>query len=764
MPVVREPLPPLTIDAHLDRIVALVRERRAVVVTAAPGAGKTTRVPPALAEDGRVLLLQPRRVAARAIARRIADERGWTVGREVGWHMRFDRQFTAETPLIVATEGILTARLQQDPLLEEFKTIVLDEFHERSIHADLGIALAKQAWLARRDLRLVVMSATIDARRIAPYLGNCPIAEVPGRVHPVDVSYRPGASLESVVADVVAARRGAVLCFLAGAPEIRAATERVRARVGGLGIPVLPLHGSLDADEQDAALRPSSQPRVILATNLAETTVTVPDVTSVIDTGLQKVARFDPARGIDSLDEERISEDSADQRTGRAGRTGPGVAIRLWDARDRLRPHREPEIARVDLAATALSVLAWGGHPGTLDWLDAPPAPAIESAMTLLRRLGAIDDGSRLTATGRILQRLPLHPRLGRMLIESRGAPAIALACALLSERHFTPPRHETTSCDLLAVLDSPQWLPPQVPRVAREIRSGVRHALGGPLAEAIDDERFRQAVLAGYPDRVARRRAPQQDRLLLASGTGARLARESGVQAAEYLVAVDVVAGRGGPGAEALVRMATGIEREWLAPTTHELRHEIDADGRVRAARLDKYGAIVLAEHPVPPDPTVAAELVAEARIRRGPTDADRQLLARLAFAGVPATFEELVQAATTGATQVDDVRLDAGLAAEARQRAERDAPGVWRLPGGRAARLVYTDDGRVTAAVRLQDLFGVTDSPRIGPGKVAVTFQLLAPNGRPVQVTSDLRSFWATAYPALRPALRARYPKHKW
>jgi ATP-dependent helicase HrpB len=759
MPVAREPLP---IDAHLDRIVALVREHRAVVVTAAPGAGKTTRVPPALVEDGRVLLLQPRRVAARAIARRIAEERGWTVGREVGWHMRFDRQFTAETRLIVATEGILTARLQQDPLLDEFRTIVLDEFHERSIHADLGIALGKQAWLARRDLRLVVMSATIDARRIAPYLANCPITEIPGRAYPVDVSYRPGARLESVVADVVATTRGAVLCFLAGAPEIRAAAERVRARVGP-GIPVLPLHGSLDADEQDAALRPSSQPRVILATNLAETTVTVPDVTSVIDTGWQKVARFDPARGIDSLDQERISEDSADQRTGRAGRTGPGVAIRLWDARDRLRPHREPEIARVDLAAAALSVLAWGGHPGTIDWLDAPPVPAIDSAMTLLRRLGAIDDRSRLTETGRLLQRLPVHPRLGRMLIASRGAPAIALACALLSERHFTPPRHETTSCDLLAVLDRPEWLPPHVPRVAREIRSSVRAATGGPLAEAIDDEGFRRAVLAGYPDRVARRRTPLQDRLLLASGTGARLARESGVQA-EYLVAVDVAAGRGAPGAEALVRMATGIEREWLTPTARELRHEIDTEGRVRAARLDKYDAIVLAEHPVPPDPAAAAALVADERIRRGPTDADTQLLARLAFAGVPAEFDALVRASAQGATRVDEVRLDAGVAADARRRADRDAPALWRLPGGRAARLVYTDDGRVTAAVRLQDLFGVTDSPRIGPGRVAVTFQLLAPNGRPVQVTSDLRSFWASAYPALRPALRARYPKHKW
>ena len=359
------PLEPLPIDAHLEEIVGRVRERRAIVITAAPGAGKTTRVPPALVSDGPVILLQPRRVAARAIARRIASERGWTIGREVGWHVRFDRQFSKDTRLLVATEGVLTARLQQDPTLDDFRTVVIDEFHERSVHADLGLALAKQAWLAREDLRLVVMSATLDARAVAAFLGDCPIVEVPGRTFPLDISYRPGVTIEDAVRDALAqARGGALLAFLPGAPEIRRAAERLAPPLSSTTVDVLPLHGSLDADEQDAALRPSARPRVILATNIAETTLTVPDVVTVVDTGLHKVARYDPERAIDSLETERISRDSADQRAGRAGRVQAGAAVRLWDARDRLRPHRESEIARVDLASVVLDLCAWGRRLG----------------------------------------------------------------------------------------------------------------------------------------------------------------------------------------------------------------------------------------------------------------------------------------------------------------------------------------------------------------------------------------------------------------
>jgi len=318
-------LEPLPIDEHLPRICARVRAHGAAVVVAPPGAGKTTRVGPALAEDGPVLLLQPRRVAARALARRIAGERGWCVGREVGWHVRFERRFAADTRVLVATEGILTRRLQGDPLLGGFRTVILDEFHERSLHADLGLALVREARRAREDLRVVVMSATLDAGPVAAYLGGCPTIEVPGRRHPVRVEYAPHTPLAEALRGVLSRESGHVLCFLAGAPEIRrAAAELARAALPGAPSVVRPLHGSLGADEQDAALAPSERRKLILATNVAETSLTVEGVSDVIDSGLCKVLRRDDGLGIDRLETERISADSAEQRAGRAGRTGPG--------------------------------------------------------------------------------------------------------------------------------------------------------------------------------------------------------------------------------------------------------------------------------------------------------------------------------------------------------------------------------------------------------------------------------------------------------
>jgi len=375
-----------------------VRRSRAAVVTAAPGAGKTTRVPPALMADGPVILLQPRRVAARAIASRIAFERGWTLGREVGWQVRFERRFSSETRLLVVTEGILTARLQTDPLLSDFRTVVLDEFHERSIHADLALALARQAWRASDGLRIVVMSATLDTAPVSSFLDGCPVVDVPGRIHAVDVAYTPTQSVAGAVADVLPETSGQVLCFLAGAAEIARAARDIQQSVPG--VDVVPLHGSLDADAQDLALRPSPHRRVIVATNIAETSLTVPGVTAVVDSGLHKVARYDADRGIDSLETERITADAADQRAGRAGRIAPGVVRRLWDARDRLRPRREPEIHRIDLASTALDVIAWGGDPRTLEWFEPPREEALDAALALLARLGLIRSGGSGGSSG----------------------------------------------------------------------------------------------------------------------------------------------------------------------------------------------------------------------------------------------------------------------------------------------------------------------------------------------------------------------------
>jgi ATP-dependent helicase HrpB len=754
----------LPIDAHVPRIVDLLRARRAIVVTAAPGAGKTTRVPPALVADGAVMLLEPRRVAARTIARRIADERGWTTGVEIGWHVRFERQYSDRTQLLVATEGVLTARLQQDPLASAFRTIVLDEFHERSIHADLGLALARHAWRARSDLRLVVMSATMDAGRVAAFLDDCPIVDVPGRVHPLEISNRPGVDADRAVAEAWSSSAGSLLCFLPGAREIRQPAERLAARFPA-ATPILPLHGSLSSDAQDAAIRPAAGRRVILATNVAETSLTVPGVTCVIDSGLHKVARYDPARAIDSLDVERISLDSADQRAGRAGRTAPGSVVRLWDARDRLRPHREPDIARVDLASTVLDVAAWGGDPRTFDWFDAPPAPAVEAAIRLLRRLGAFDEKDRPTEIGRLLQQMPLPPRLGRILIGARGAAVAARACAILSERGATIPRHQATPCDLLAAVDRPRDLPPHVAAVARELEGLARRVLGPAARERVDDDDFRRAVLAAYPDRVARRRSPRLDGLLLSAGTGARLARESGVVNAEFLVAVEMRGTTSGPGGEPIVRVATGIERDWLAPTGSTVQHTFDAEqGSVRAVRLEHYDALVLAERAITPDPEEAARILADEYLRGGPTDADSLLINRLRFAGLPASFDALVREATGGAVRLSDVHLERHLAVDVRRQLERDAPRSVDLSNGVGLTVDYRADGRPMASVKLQRLIGVTTTPQIGRRRVPLTFEILAPNGRPVQVTSDLASFWSTAYPGIRGALRARYPKHRW
>jgi ATP-dependent helicase HrpB len=765
---------PLPIDASLDAIRAAVRADRAAVITAAPGAGKTTRVPPALVADGPVLVLQPRRVAARAIARRIANEQGWTLGREVGWHVRFERNFSSSTSLLVATEGILTARLQQDPMASEWRTIVIDEFHERSLHADVGLALAREAWRARDDLRLVVMSATLDVARVSAYLDNCPVIEVPGRTYPLEVTYAAATPVEQAVAQAAGDAGGAVLVFLPGAPEIRRVADRVASFVGA-NVPVLPLHGGLTADEQDAALQPTGGTRIVLATNLAETTLTVPDVTVVIDTGLHKVSRHDPGRGIDSLETERVTQDSADQRAGRAGRVRAGRVVRLWDARDRLRPHREPEIARVDLAAVVLDVLGWGGDPRTLGWFDPPPAHALDSAFVLLERLGAIDldAASRLTSIGRTLQRLPIHPRLGRMLVAGHASPLIARACALLAERHVrVPGRAAATSCDLLSALDGQGGpLPAHIERVAREIERVAKEAIDQGRRQKAEgrktsEEEFRRAVLAGYPDRVARRRASGSDRFLMANGSGARLGRESGVINAEFIVAVDV-AGAATGSAEAMIRIATAIEPEWIAHLGLETRvtHAFDASrGAVSSARVQYLGAMPVSEHAIAPDPLEAGPLIAKAYGDRGPAEGDRDLLQRLEFAGVSVSFDELVARASAGTMRLSDVDL-AGALTAAESKALRDlAPASIDVPSGRQVKLEYRSGGAVVAAVKLQELFGLGDSPRVGRARVPVTFELLSPAGRPVQVTNDLRSFWTRGYPEVRKELRARYPKHPW
>jgi ATP-dependent helicase HrpB len=728
-------LEPLPIDAHLDEIRDHLAAHRAVVIAAAPGAGKTTRVPPALIDRGPVILLQPRRVAARAVTRRIADERGWTIGREAGWQIRYERRSTSETRLLVVTEGILTARLQHDPFLSDFTTIVFDEFHERSIHSDIGLALARQAWLARDELNLVVMSATLDVQRVASFLGDCPVVDVPGRLHPLTVEHAPDESVATAASALLARTRGQVLCFLPGAREIEHAQRELVSCLRGAA-EVVPLHGSLDGEAQDRALAPADGRRVIVATNIAETSLTVPGVSAVVDTGFHKIVRHDGARGIDSLTLERVSQDSADQRAGRAARLGPGQVRRLWDARQRLQPHREPDIARLDLAGPVLYLLAWGANLDRFDWFEAPPAARLADARRLLARLGAID-GQRVTPLGRQMLRIPVHPRLARILVDGRGAPEAVAACARLSGD--------------AAFEDA--------------LRRVVAQVIEGPPAGRLDDAELRHAIFAGYADRLGRRRADARDRVVLASGHGAMIGRECEPIETEFLVALDVVAAERAGHAEARIRSASAVDREWIRPTSSAVEHRVDpASGRVRAARVERYEALVLSEQPVAVDALVAAGMLADAWLAREPDDDVVRLVRRARFAGHDLDLPRLARDAAFNAASLDDLDIAAHLPHGVSRALAEAAPDTLPLPSGRSARLEYADDGTVSAAVKLQELFGLADSPRVGPQRVPVTFHLLAPNGRPVQTTRDLRSFWERTYPEVRKELRGRYPKHPW
>jgi len=711
------------------------------VLSASPGAGKTTRIPPALIDAGPVILLQPRRLAARAVARRIAVERRWTIGREVGWQIRFERRFSRETRLLVVTEGILTARLQQDPLLSEFATIILDEFHERSIHADLGLALARQTWRAREDLRLVVMSATLDIEPVAAFLGDAAVIQVPGASHPLTIEHADGESVADAASGMLGRTAGQVLCFLPGAREI----ERARTELSGLaaskGVELVALHGSLDGDAQDAAIAAVECRRIVLATNIAETSLTVPGVSAVVDTGLVKVARYDAERGIDSLTLERVTTDSADQRAGRAARQGSGIVRRLWDARARLRTHREPEIARVDLAGPVLDVLAWGASPLSFEWFEPPSDDRVQAALRLLERLGAIDKEAHISTLGRQLQRIPLHPRLARILIDGRGATEVAMICAQLGSGV------------------------PGGAEVAQELRRIASGAIEGKVAAHISDEELRHAIFTGYADRLAKRRANARERFVLATGHGAVLARECDVGDAEYIVALDLVAAERDRISEARIRAASPVDAAWIQAASTEVEHRFDTtSGRVRASRVERYDAIVLNETPVPVDSAVAAQMLGDAWLARGHDEATTRLIRRLRFAGSNVDLAELAHAAAAAARTIDDIDIEAHLPFDVKRTLGERAPDSILVPSGRSTRLEYGDDGSVSASVKLQELFGLAASPIIGPARVPVTFHLLAPNGRPVQTTRDLRSFWERTYPEVRKELRGRYPKHPW
>ncbi len=784
---------PLPVDAVLPEVIARLREAGVVVLRAATGAGKTTRVPPALLRatlgDGQILVLEPRRIAARAAARRMADEHGSAVGDTFGYSVRFDTRAGPRTRVLVATPGVLLRRLLADPFLESVGCVVFDEFHERGVECDLLLGLVKLLrQTVRPDLRVVVMSATLDAGPVSDYLGGCPVVTSEGRTFPVEVRYRPGLSVVAGVREALAADAGDVLAFLPGVREIRQA----EAALADVPAAVLPLYGDLSPEQQDRALGKLDRRKVVLATNVAETSVTVEGVTTVVDTGTARQQQFDAGVGMDRLHLGPISRASADQRAGRAGRTAPGICLRLWDELShRARPaHTEPEVRRVDLAGPALHLLAFGetdlaGFP----WLDAPRREAVVAAGELLRALGLTNPGG-LTPLGREVAALPVHPRVGRLLVEGARlgvAGRAAAAAAILSDRdpfdRGGPAR--PTSSD---VLDRVAWLESTGRGGAYptfQARDQLLRLLGAPAGRADDDDALLRAVFAGWPDRLARRRGPGDRRARMAGGRGVVLAPQSGVTDAELFVCVDVDAG----GVESLVRQASAVRRDWLT-TTSDIVVSFDADaGKLVARKRTRFGDLVVDDTPAHiPDESAAARVLAAAAAERleealPPADSDaRRFLTRvrclkvwLPAADLPAFDDEilrdLLEPLARGRRSLADLRaaawLDALLGAltwPQLQLVEREAPDGLTVPSGSQIALIYEPGRPPVLAVRIQELFGLTETPRVAAGRVKVLLHLLAPNHRPQQVTDDLASFWANGYQQVRKELRGRYPKHGW
>jgi len=792
----REPLP---IDEVLPEVRLRIRETSSLVLEAPAGAGKTTRVPPALLDlvAGEVVILEPRRLAARAAARRVAQELGERPGETAGYQVRFEDVTGPRTRLRFVTEGVLTRRLLVDPLLRGVSAVVLDEFHERHLQGDVALALSLQLLRGRRpDLKLIVMSATLDSAPVAAHLG-CAIVRSEGRRFEVEIEHAGRADARRLADQVAAAVRkltvpgtsGDVLVFLPGAAEIRQAGEAVAELATHRRLLVLPLHGDLPAEEQDRALAPASQRKVILATNVAETSVTVPGVTAVVDSGLARIAAHSPWSGLPSLQVAKISRASAAQRAGRAGRTAPGRALRLYTRADHdSRPeHLSPEVRRRDLSEMVLELRAAGHDPGRLPWLDAPAPAALEAAETLLRRLGAVDSSGAATELGRQCARFPLHPRLSRMALEAaaRGAAreGVSAAAALgeqrgFRERHSVPP---TASSDLID-LEAPERARAQIERIL------------GPSRREPDrdarEEALRMAVLAGFPDRVARRRAPGSNEVLLASGGSATLSPRSAVRDAQLLVAVDVEERRG-QGRQ--VRLASAIEAEWLLDLfPGELRESTEvvwdeARGRATVSSRLTYGALVLEESRRSPGEAerAAAEALLAEHLRADQLidpEALRSLRARAELvathcpeAGVRALSDgdlaEALRELCRGHTSLDELKgadLRAALLERLGPGAARAlatlAPEHLQLPGGRKLLIEYEPGQPPAARSRLQDFFGMRAGPRVAGGKLPVVLHLLAPNGRAQQVTSDLAGFWERHYPAVRRQLMRRYPRHAW
>jgi ATP-dependent helicase HrpB len=780
MSVLRKPA--LPIDELLPEIMAALGAGSNLVLQAEPGAGKTTRVPPALLDlvAGEVVVLEPRRLPARLAARRVAWEMGEEAGETVGFQVRFEEAVGPKTRLRFVTEGILVRRLISDPLLRGVDAIVLDEFHERHIDSDLALALLRRLQqTGRPDLKIIVMSATLDAAPVAEFLGSCAILYAPGRVFPLTVEYTHY-SVEPLHVQVrQAAERlhrerhmGHTLVFLPGAAEIGRTMRECDSIARSAGLLMLPLYGDLSPAEQDRAVGPSTQPKLILSTNVAESSVTVEGVTAVIDSGVARVAAHSPWTGLPTLEIKRISKASATQRAGRAGRTAPGRVLRLYAEADfaQRAEHDRPEILRTDLSQLALTLRAMDLRLSDVAWLDTPEPIDVEHAEALLDRLGATG------AMARRLARFPLPPRLARMLVAAEDAGVAhegATAAALLSvggsvERN-----------DLLEAMDAQFSVPDH--RV-RQTESQLRRLVGkgqSPKHSGDSDEPLLRAMLQGFPDRAARRRAGKE--ILL--GTGVTAEMTGTPPQYEFMIVLDAEDRSDKP--LPLVRMAARFEPEWLIDLfSDQVREESTLTWNRSAQRVEattslRYEDLLLQEwRDAKPDAEAAAAMLAHEAVIAGVARfvdeaAMENLQARAAFAGLAApdveaelrqlclglarfSMDELRKAAV-GLLPSMEARLDA-------QRLRDLAPGTIKLKAGRAVKVHYETCKPPWIESRMQDFFGMTDGPRIGPEQTPVVMHLLGPNNRAVQTTSDLAGFWQRLYPEVRRGLMRRYPKQKW
>jgi ATP-dependent helicase HrpB len=765
----------LPIDVLLPGILEELRKARNVVIEAAPGAGKTTRVPPALlALGGEVLVLEPRRIAARMAARRVAQEMGERVGETAGYQVRFEEAVSSRTRLRFMTEGVLTRRLLTDPELRGVGTVVLDEFHERHLDTDLALALLRRLQQTRRrDLRLAVMSATLDAAPVARFLGDCASVRSEGRLFPLEVTHLPysAAPLEEQVAQAAGRalreqKAGDILVFLPGAAEIR----RAARACGALPVAIFPLHGDLSPAEQDRAVGPGAERKLILSTNVAESSITIEGVTCVIDSGLVRVASDSPWTGLPTLEVARIGKASAQQRAGRAGRTGPGKVFRLYTAEDyhRRAEHDRPEIVRRELSQVCLQLETMGiRDTRELEWLEPPPEAAVQAAEALLDRLHA---RGREAAS---MARLPLHPRLARMVLEADKRKVGNAGCAVAA---LLSSGERVGSVDLLDALEE-DW----TPRMRATYDQIRRIARVGQRDEA-DNEALAISVLAAFPDRVAKARAGGV--ALLASGGSAAMAEEM----AGFLIALDIEdrSDRAAP----LIRLACRIQPEWLIDLFPERVVEKNgAEWNRTAERVENVSALLYDGLTIQesrggaPEPEEAARVLAEKAMEAGVgrfVDGEElaAFVARVEFASqhsnVPpigeAQIREALQKLCWGLQTFAQLKaasagfigtLERGVDAKALSAV---APARIQLAGGRSTRVHYEQGKPPWIASRLQDFFGMREGPRIANGQAPVTIHLLAPNQRPVQTTTDLAGFWERLYPQVRKELGRRYPRHAW